>query len=256
MDLKMLKIPDELYKFVDKSKITPVLGGKSEAHVYLLENKERLYLKIMPKNMGFSLKKEADVLGWLNGKLIVPEVLHFSGNADFEYLLMTGVKGISAENFFDKKTLIQKLAQGLKIIHSIDITNCPFDNRLDLKLKEAKYRVENNLVDEDNFDNEHAGLKAGDLFKKLLDTKPKNEDLVFTHGDYTLPNILIDNDKIGFIDWSNAGICDRYQGLALAFRSIERHIGKEWAELFFKEYGVYGVDWEKIEYFMLLDEFF
>jgi aminoglycoside phosphotransferase len=100
--------------------------------------------------------------------------------------------------------------QGLKMIHNIDIKNCPFDQRLSIKLKEAGFRAANRLVDEDDFDSIHQGKKAVDLLQELFVKKPIDEDLVFTHGDYCLPNIMISNgDLSGFIDWDRGGIADR-----------------------------------------------
>jgi len=55
------------------------------------------------------------------------------------------------------------------------------------------------------------------LLQELLDKKPAGEDLIFTHVDYCLPNIIINNwDISGFIDWDSGGIAGRYQDLALA----------------------------------------
>ncbi len=95
------------------------------------------------------------------------------------------------------------------------------------------------------------------MFQELLATKPANEDLVFTHGDYCLPNIIINNGDIsGFIDWGRGGIADRYQDLALAARSLAYNFDAEWIKLLFKEYGIENIDYSKIEYYKLLDEFF
>lgn len=143
------------------------------------------------------------------------------------------------------------------MIHSVDIKNCPFDQRLSIKLKEAEYRMVNGLVDEYDFDDIQQKKKAVDLFQKLLTTKPANEDLVFTHGDYCLPNIIINNGDIsGFIDWGRGGIADRYQDLALAARSLAYNFDAKWIPLLFKEYGIDNIDYSKIEYYKLLDEFF
>ena len=72
---------------------------------------------------------------------------------------------------------------------------------MDIKIEEAKRRVENGLVDEEDFDEIRIGLKARDLYKEHLTNKPNSEDLVFTHGDYCLPNFMIDKGKVsGFID--------------------------------------------------------
>jgi aminoglycoside phosphotransferase len=85
------------------------------------------------------------------------------------------------------------------------------------------------------------------------------EDIVFTHGDYCLPNILIDHTHTqinGFIDWGRAGIADRYQDLALATRSLIYNFGPGWESLLWKEYGLETVDYGKLEFYQLIDEFF
>ena len=56
-----------------------------------------------------------------------------------------------------------------------------------------------------------------------MNNQPK-EELVFTHGDYCLPNSFIkDNKTVGFIDLGNAGIADKWQDLALCIRSLEHN---------------------------------
>ncbi|MBT3785044.1 hypothetical protein HOF92_08705 [bacterium] len=43
---------------------------------------------------------------------------------------------------------------------------------------------------------------------------------------------------VGFIDLSRAGVSDRYQALALAWRSIRYNFGAGFDDLLFEEYGV------------------
>ncbi|WP_246629228.1 APH(3') family aminoglycoside O-phosphotransferase [Mesobacillus maritimus] len=152
---------------------------------------------------------------------------------------------------------MQLLGSELKTLHNVNIENCPFNQRLEVKLKEAKRRVENGLVDEDDFDENRKGLKAQELYKVLISSQPKNEDLVFTHGDFCLPNIIIHKEQIsGFIDLGRAGVADRYQDLALAIRSITSNFGREHVPFFLKGYGLKDIDETKVVYYQLLDEFF
>ncbi len=253
---------DELRIKIGKSTWKQVTIGESGAYTYLLSDAQvqNRYLKIMPQKQKMSMGREVELLRWLEGKLPVPKVLLFTSDTEYEYLLMTEVKGIhSCDPSFtgDLPKLVRLLAKGLRMIHSIDIKNCPFDQRLGIKLKEAEYRAVNELVDEDDFDDIRHGRKAVDLYQELLVAKPANEDLVFTHGDYCLPNVIINNGDIsGFVDWGRGGIADRYQDLALAARSLEYNFGAKWIPLLFKEYGIENIDYLKIEYYKLLDEFF
>src|ERR1700681_345712 len=99
------------------------------------------------------------------------------------------------------------LAHGLLQIHSLPIDDCPFDQKLAVKIEAARVRVENGLVDETDFDAKRLGRSAQDLYSEVLQCRPTEEDLVFTHGDYCLPNVIIANDAVsGFVDWGRAGI--------------------------------------------------
>ena len=156
----------------------------------------------------------------------------------------------------DPRWVVQELARGLRWFHALPVDDCPFDARLDVRLREAKQRLDAGLVDEANFDPERQGLAAVDLYPMLLRDRPASEDLVVTHGDYCLPNVLLaGSGVVGFVDVGRAGIADRYQDLALAARSIRYNLGEALVPLFFKAYGV-PQDAARVAYYQLLDEFF
>ncbi len=258
----MEALPGILKNKVQKCIWKQITVGESGAYTFLLTAEEvpNRYLKIIPRKLMQSVESEVVLLRWLNGKLPVPEVLLHISDSEYEYLLMSEIKGIcSYEHSLgsDIPEVVRLLAKGLRMIHRIDIRDCPIEQRLDMKIKKAEYRMMNGLVDENNFDDVHQGKKAADLYKELMDTRPCNEDLVLTHGDYCLPNILIDNwDISGFIDWGRGGVSDRYQDLALASRSLVYNFGARWVPLLFEEYGIEEIDYSKIRYYKLLDEFF
>ena len=103
-----------------------------------------------------------------------------------------------------------------------------------------------------------------ELLQWLKDNKP-NEELVLSHGDYCLPNIFIDNDKIsGFIDLGRCGFGDKYQDIALCYRSLKSNFSGRYGgeiikgvapEIIFEKLGI-EPEWEKIRYYILLDELF
>ena len=235
--------------------------GESASKVFRLKTPDEtvLYLKIT-ENASFDwLLQEKLKIDWLQDKLPVPKPLMFVKENDINYFLISEIRGVnSSDNSFKEnaREVIKQLAYGLKLIHELPIGNCPFDARLDYKIEIARERMINGLVEEEDFDEERLGRTAEDLFHELLATKPTNEDLVFTHGDYCAPNIIIENGKLsGFVDWSGAGIADRYQDLALLTRSVWYNFGEDWVEYVFEIYGI-EPDSKKIQFYRLLDEFF
>lgn len=257
----MKGIPQSLARLTNGYSWEQITIGHSDAMTFLLKGSTyNQYLKIQPNNSVENLYHEKEKLEWLQGKLSVPEVLYYDKDEANEYLLITEIKGINASDKLYEANLsylMELLALGLKTLHGLSIESCPFNQKLDVKIEEVKRRVENGLVDEEDFDEVRKGLKARELFEELISKKPLNEDLVFTHGDYCLPNIIIDKGEVsGFIDLGRAGVSDRYQDLALAIRSITYNFGKEYIPFFLKWYGVKELDESKIFYFQLMDEFF
>ena len=141
------------------------------------------------------------------------------------------------------------------MVHEVPIRDCSFDMTLDRVLPQTERNVKLGLVNEEDFDPERASGSPEDVFQVLLSSRPATEDLVFTHGDYCLPNTLVDDGEVsGFVDMGRAGVADRYKDIALAVRSIRRNCGDAFVQPFLDEYEVLGSDADKVEYYMLLDE--
>ena len=257
-----IKLPQSFNDFVAGYTWNAVTTGKSSAKTYCLQRRHHptMFLKVDKKWPRRELLEEKRVLEWLSGKLSVATVVFFDEDDSNDYLLISGIPGVDAANLvggIEDTRLVTLLAEGLRMIHGVPIDNCPFDRSLDRMIEIAGFNVEHKLVDEDDFADIRRGKTAEELYKELIRLRPVNEDLVFTHGDYCLPNIMINQQKIaGFIDLHRAGIADRYKDIALAIRSTRSNMGAGYEKTFFKEYGISEPDIHKIEYYMLLDEFF
>ena len=259
----MEKLPKKIFDIIDpKYNWNPVDQGNSQSRIYFLKHQDKinLYLKINQKNLITNLEDEYHRLNWLEGRIPVPKTIAYMKESGLEYLLLTEIIGTPSFKFENdnKKAIIKILANGLKIIHSIPIYNCPFDQSLDGQIIRVKEIINQKLVNTDNFDDERKGKNIDQLYSELIDTKPGSEDLVFTHGDYCLPNVLINDSKLsGFIDLGRSGIADRYQDLALCARSIKYNCNDpELISTFFEEYGLNTINDEKLRFYQLLDEFF
>ncbi len=257
-------LPVALRKAIAGAAWERIIGGRSGVTVYRLtgsDAREPRYLKIAADDdLQAELAAEEARLRWLAGKLPVPHVHEYIGTADGAFLLLSAVPGREASDAAfagDPARIVRLLAAGLRMLHALDVRDCPFNRSLDATLAAAGENVRRGLVDASDFDDERQGRTAADLYAELLATRPNHEDRVFTHGDYSLPNVLFDGTGIGgFIDWSRGGIADRHADIALAARSLAHNWGAEWVPPLFAEYGVAPVDTVKIAYFQLLDEFF
>ncbi len=89
-----------------------------------------------------------------------------------------------------------------------------------------------------------------------------DESLVFTHGDYCLPNIIIEGRELsGVIDWDYAGLADPYADFASCVWSMGYNYGLEetaerWEPYFFMVYGLEDVDVGNLAYYRKLMDLF
>ena len=257
----MTIVPEPLLPFVEGVTWTRNTIGESLSDTFRLDRSGHaaLYLKIAPRAHWMELLREKKRLDWLQGRLPVPEVVGYETDDQSEYLLLTPLPGrpvatLTVEELNEE--IVHLLGTGLRAIHSVSIHDCPFDMTLDREIQRARYNVVNGLVDEADFDGTRLGRSAAEIFEELLSRRPADEDLVFTHGDYCLPNVMIDRGEVsGFVDWGRAGVADRYKDIALAIRSLERNTGEDLTLTFFEAYGLSSPDVDKIEYYKLLDEF-
>jgi len=202
------------------------------------------------------LLAETVALTWLREKLPVPECRCFHVEGDTQYLLMThleGVTGIHPEALEDPEQLIREFAEGLQAVHALDIASCPLDWRKSRFISWAGGLIESGALDvSEAFDEDiPEGKTRTFLVEKLSDIKeavPGEEDLVFTHGDYCLPNVMFKEGRLnGYIDLGYAGVGDRYLDLVAARGTIRRNLGEEWIVPFFQAYGLEEPDPEKLQ---------
>jgi kanamycin kinase/aminoglycoside 3'-phosphotransferase-3 len=240
--------------------------GMSSAQVICYED---VVLKI--EKQSEESDKELQMMEWLSDKLPVPQVLCSEKENDMSYLLMSKISGeisCSSEIIENPKHLVKMLAEGLRMLWKTDITTCPYNNSIDNKLRLAEIRVRNNLCDTEDAEPGTFGANGFESPEKLLEWLKRNrpeEELVFSHGDYCLPNIMIKDNKInGFIDLGRSGIADKYQDIALCYRSLKHNFDGSYGGKVYEDFDALMLfdalqidpDWDKIKYFILLDELF
>jgi aminoglycoside 3'-phosphotransferase-2 len=196
-------------------------------------------------------------LNWLAGHAPVPKVIAFERGGTETYLLTSALEGAAAHEAASPGDCVEAVAAGLRRLHQLDIVACPFDARLAVTIERARANALAGLVDESDFDTSRAGRSPLDLLADVEATRPADEDLVVTHGDYCLPNVILsaDGEVAGFVDLGRAGVADRYRDLALAARSIAYNFGDAYVAAFFAAYGI-DPDPQRVAFYQLLDEFF
>lgn len=262
----MIRLPDSILDQLPNEPYRVDKIGMSSSRVLLFSDR---VLKIQP--VSWESLNEHRMLLWLQGRLEVPKVLAYEVVDGTSYLLMSRLSGAMACDqaaMEDPKRLVRLLAAGLKRLWMVDIKGCPTSMTTDVKLRLAKENVDSGRTDMEDAESDTYGENGFsdplDLWNWLVEHKP-NEEPVISHGDYCLPNVFVEDDRVsGFLDLGSAGLADRWQDIALCYRSLKHNYDGTYGETprpdfdpntLFQELGI-DPDWNKIKYYLLLDELF
>ena len=249
-----------LNKFIQNADLQQIgIGCSGDKVIKITKNDEVFFLKYSDNK---NIKTEYTKLNWLQKRLSVPEIISYEEQNGVYYLLTRGLDGemvCTPEYMHNWHNGLKVIQTAFETLWNVDITNCPFDERLDQKLKQIKNKLDNNLIKTEEirpeFLEKHGGIIG--MYKYLIENQPK-EHLCFSHGDTSLPNIFGKGDKItGFIDVSDCGVSDIWFDIAITTKSVKRNYNDEALQLFydFIKDKIGKVDHDIIDYYITLIEF-
>lgn len=259
-------LPKRIEAYLQKMSFSKDEVGKSAADVYLFD---QMVLKI--QELDEEAKNEYAMLRWLEGKLPVPKVLCYEEEEGKSYILMTRCQGegLCSTYYMERpKEQARLLAQALKMLWCVDISECPSDTSLSRKLQMASQSVSLHQVNIEDAEPDTFGEKgfvSPEALLSWLELHCPDEELVLSHGDFCLPNVLAKDGEItGFVDLGKCGVADKWCDIALAHRSIEHNFsgcygGRSYPgydEMNLFQYLHMDPDREKMRYYILLDELF
>lgn len=263
-----MALPRPVADLVADGEVVPVTVGRSDAStVRVVRPAGDWFVKVRrtdaaSRGLETTLADEAERLRWLADHLSVPEVIAIGSDADHEWLVLTALPGSDAtslEHQFDPERLLQILGQALRRFHDmVPADGCPFDSTTDTDMARAAARVDAGLVDESDFEPLFAGMSASRLYELMAESRPGGDDeLVVIHGDYCVPNVIVDAGSVsGFVDLGRAGVGDRHRDLGIAARSVAHNFGGHAVPVFVDAYGLEQPDLARLDFFIMLDEFF
>ncbi len=259
-----MEIPRKIQDIIgNKSGIQDNIG-LSGASVYIFEE---MVLKI--QNNSKEADNEYTMMLWLNQKLPVPKIIEYDKTNKYSYLLMSKCPGVTACSdamMTSPKQQSELLARALEEIWDVDWKDCPSDCSLDNKLLQAEYNVCNGLINVSDCEQEtfckHGFSSPETLLYWLKENKPE-EELFLSHGDFCLPNVFFENGELsGLIDLGRMGVADKWCDIALCYRSLRNNYNGRYTghrlsgydESYLFNALQINIDWDKIRYYMLLDE--
>ena len=207
------------------------------AKVFFIDKDKGYYLK---KAAVGSLKNEKIMTEYMHEKSMAAKVLGYISD-DYDWLLTEKVQGedcTHSEYLSNPNRLCETLANVLRKLHETDYSGCPAESRMTQYVERA---IEN--YSSGNYDKSAAsklGFSSDDEAYRVIE---ENKDLLkcdtLIHGDYCLPNIILDNWSFsGFIDVDYCGVGDKHIDIYWAVWSLAYNLGTDkYRNRFLDAYG-------------------
>ncbi len=217
-----------------------------QAQVWFLDREEGMFLKAAPNG---SLRREAEMTAFVHEKGAAAEVLHYQ-SLDRDWLLTRARPGEDCTfraYLEDPKRLSDLLGELLRRLHEMSTAGCPVADHTAGYLATAKEGQALGRFDPNFFHKE--GLTEEDARRIIQEFSPGLKNEVLLHGDYCLPNVMLDDWKFsGFIDLDHGGIGDRHIDLFWGAWSLGFNLGTDkWRHRFLDAYGRDKVDEELLQ---------
>lgn len=239
-------LPPEIERLVLKGMVYDS-SCSPEARVYFIDCDGGLYLKIAPRG---TLAKEASLTSYFHKKGLGVEVL-FYASQEQDFLLTAAAKGEDCTHrryLDDPQRLCDTLAEHLRALHELDASDCPEQDRMRsyLALADENYRA--GKYDLSLFSPQMTFRTPEEAYAALARGRGELISEVLLHGDYCLPNVILDDWRLSsFIDLGNGGVGDRHVDLFWGAWTLWFNLGTDqYRNRFFDAYGRDRIDPERL----------
>lgn len=202
-------IPADFHSLLSGSEIYDS-SCSSGAQVFYINKDKGYFLKSAPKG---TLKKEADLTAYFHKKQLATAVLAYVSN-EKDWMLTERVPGEDLTWTFYKENperICDITAELLRKLHDTNFTDCPAMDRTSEYLATAAYNYEHKVYDTSLFPDNWGYRSAEEAWNVVEKYGHLLKKDTLLHGDYCLPNIILDNWKFsGFIDLGNGGVGDKH----------------------------------------------
>lgn len=249
LDEQFATIKDKnLLNLIDVKTLKKYTLGLSGCQVYnvMMRNHNPAILKIQTISGNDSLKEEYDILQFLNKKINVAVPYYYNFLDNNEYLLRECLEGQPLYKF---KNFGLKLGKELKYIHSLYSNKIKFDKfSTDNLLKNA---LENIDIVYQTRSIKFKNYSKEELINFLKINKPMDDALI--HGDFSLTNILVNDDVYYYIDLGNVSISTKYFDIYVLNKSLKINKLENEFNSFLKGYGLEDIEDVYMDWMSLIE---
>ena len=208
------------------------------AKVYFVDKGPGYYLKTAP---GGTLQVEAEMNQFFHSKGLGAEVLAYE-RQEKDWMLTLRVPGEDCTHpqyLGDPLRLCDTTAQLLRMLHDTSPAGCPIPNRTARYLSTARRNYAAGQYDTSLFPDNWGYTTAEEAWAEIEKNGNYLQADTLLHGDYCLPNIILDNWRFsGFIDLDAGGVGDRHVDLFWGMWSLHFNLKTDaYCDRFLDVYG-------------------
>lgn len=228
----------------------------SAARVFFVDTDGGYYLKTAKKG---TLQREAEMTRLFHRHHLAAEVLSYE-SLEADWLLTRALPGEDCLDSLyrsDPKRLSALLGQLLRQLHDTPICEPAVPNRSEEVLHTAKAHYLAKQYDESLFPDNWGYACPEDAWQVIASRGWQLNSEVLLHGDYCMPNILLNNwDFSGFIDLDAAGMGDRHMDLFWGIWSLQFNLKTDqYRDRFLDAYGRDVFEEEKLQLIAAIEVF-
>ena len=210
-----------------------------DAKVLYIEKDGGYYLKSAEEG---ALVNESLMTGYMHSLGLSAEVLYHGSFGGRDYLLTRRLRGEDCtEHVYisDPVKLCDTTATLLRELHEMNGKDCPVQDRISSYADTVKNGFDGSHYEPDLF----KGIWEFGSFEETKKVAERGMPLlkrdVLLHGDYCLPNIILDDWRLsGYIDVGNGGIGDRHIDVLWGIWTLNFNLGTTgYTERFIDAYG-------------------
>lgn len=230
-------LPPELNSLIAGARIWDS-SCSPEARVYYVEREGGCFLKIAEQG---SLQREATITEYFYKRGLSAEVMYY-GSGERDFLVTSRIFGEDCTHpgyLSDPKRLTDTIAYKLRELHELDAQDCPITDRMSSYFNTVRENYERGVFDPAYLEPKLGSMSRESALALALDGEREMNSRVLMHGDYCLPNIMLDTWRFsGFIDLGSGGIGDRHVDLFWGAWTLLYNLGTDnYRDRFFDAYG-------------------
>ena len=209
-----------------------------EARVMFIDAEDGYFLKSAPKG---TLERENIMTRYFCGKNLAAQVVDYVSE-DRDWLMTRRIHGedcITQKYLDNPIRLCDTLAKLLRRLHDESYDSCPVTDVTAQRLNLAQENHRMNHYDQNLFPDNWGFRSADEAWKTIERNSKYLKTDTLLHGDYCLPNVLLDDWKFsGFIDLGGGGVGDRHIDLFWGIWTLHFNLKtNDYCERFLDVYG-------------------